>query len=116
MELGVSSFGEVQPDGRAGKAVHAHQRMQQLLAEIKLADAVGLDVYALGEHHRPDYVVSAPEVVLAAGATLTKTIRLSSAVAVLSSADPVRVFQNFASLDLICNGRAEIYGRSGAVY
>lgn len=114
MELGISSFGEVQPDGVAGKAVNAHRRMQELLEEIKLADEVGLDVFALGEHHRPDFVISAPEVVLAAAATLTRTIRLSSAVTVLSSADPVRVFQNFASLDLISNGRAEIMAGRGS--
>ncbi|RAJ95748.1 putative LLM family oxidoreductase [Larkinella arboricola] len=114
MELGISSFGEVVPDNVAGKAVHAHQRMQDLLEEIKLADEVGLDVYALGEHHRPDFMVSAPEVILAAAATQTKNIRLSSSVTVLSSADPVRVFQNFASLDLISNGRAEIMAGRGS--
>ncbi|AUD01523.1 Atu2307/SP_0267 family LLM class monooxygenase [Spirosoma pollinicola] len=114
MELGISSFGEVQPDGVAGKAINAHKRVQQLLEEIKLADEVGLDVYALGEHHRPDYVVSAPEIILAAAAPLTKNIRLSSSVTVLSSADPVRVFQNFASLDLISNGRAEIMAGRGS--
>ena len=114
MELGISSFGEVQPDGVAGKAINAHQRMQQLLEEIKLADEVGLDVFALGEHHRPDFMVSAPEVILAAAASLTKNIRLSSSVTVLSSADPVRVFQNFASLDLISNGRAEIMAGRGS--
>ena len=114
MEIGVSSFGDVSPDGVAGKATNAHQRMQQLLEEIKLADQVGLDVFALGEHHRPDFVISAPEVILAAAATITKTIRLSSSVTVLSSADPVRVFQNFASLDLISNGRAEIMAGRGS--
>ncbi len=114
MEVGISSFGEITPDGVAGKALHAHQRMQDLLEEIKLADEVGLDVYALGEHHRPDFVISAPEVALAAAATLTKTIRLSSSVTVLSSADPVRVFQNFASLDLISSGRAEIMAGRGS--
>ncbi|MBD2753854.1 LLM class flavin-dependent oxidoreductase [Spirosoma validum] len=114
MELGISSFGDVKPDNVAGKAVHAHQRMQELLEEIKLADEVGLDVFALGEHHRPDFIISAPEVVLAAAATLTKHIRLSSAVTVLSSADPVRTFQNFASLDLISNGRAEIMAGRGS--
>lgn len=114
MELGISSFGDVKPDNVAGKAVHAHQRMQELLEEIKVADEVGLDVFALGEHHRPDFIISAPEVVLAAAATLTKKIRLSSAVTVLSSADPVRTFQNFASLDLISNGRAEIMAGRGS--
>lgn len=114
MELGISSFGDVKPDKVAGKAVHAHQRMQELLEEIKLADEVGLDVFALGEHHRPDFIISAPEVILAAAATLTKNIRLSSAVTVLSSADPVRTFQNFATLDLISNGRAEIMAGRGS--
>jgi probable LLM family oxidoreductase len=114
MELGISSFGEVIPDGVSGKAVHARQRVQQLLDEIKLADELGLDVFALGEHHRPDYVVSAPEVILSAAAALTKNIRLSSSVTVLSSADPVRVFQNFATLDLVSNGRAEIMAGRGS--
>jgi len=94
MELGISSFGEIHPDGVAGKAVNAHTRVQELLEEIRLADEVGLDVFALGEHHRPDFVVSAPEMILSAAAALTKKIKLSSSVTVLSSADPVRVFQN----------------------
>ncbi|GAB3940626.1 LLM class flavin-dependent oxidoreductase [Spirosoma harenae] len=114
MELGISSFGEVVPDGVAGKAVNAHRRMQEILEEIKLADEVGLDVFALGEHHRPDFIISAPEVILAAAAAITKHIRLSSSVTVLSSADPVRTFQNFASLDLIANGRAEIMAGRGS--
>jgi len=114
MELGISSFGEVDPDGVAGRAINAHRRMLDLLEEIKLADEVGLDVFALGEHHRPDFIISAPEVVLAAAAAVTKQIRLSSSVTVLSSADPVRTFQNFASLDLISNGRAEIMAGRGS--
>ncbi|MDF3078658.1 MAG: class flavin-dependent oxidoreductase [Sphingobacteriaceae bacterium] len=114
MELGISSFGEIKPDGTSGRAVNAHARVQELLEEIKLADEVGLDVFALGEHHRPDYVVSAPEVILAAAASITKNIRLSSAVTVLSSVDPVRTFQNFASLDLVSNGRAEIMAGRGS--
>ena len=114
MELGISSFGEVVPDNVAGKAVNAHQRMQELLEEIKLADETDLDIFTLGEHHRPDFIISAPEVVLAAAATLTKNIHLSSSVTVLSSADPVRVFQNFATLDLISNGRAEIMAGRGS--
>ncbi|WP_461101337.1 LLM class flavin-dependent oxidoreductase [Spirosoma koreense] len=114
MELGISSFGDMTPDNLPGKAVNAHQRMQQLLEEMTLADQVGLDVFALGEHHRADFVISAPEVALAGAATLTKKIRLSSAVTVLSSADPVRVFQNFATLDLISNGRAEIMAGRGS--
>ena len=114
MELGISSFGDVTPDGLTGKASNGYQRMQQLLEEIKLADQTGQDVFALGEHHRPDFVISSPEVILAAAASITKTIRLSSSVTVLSSADPVRTFQNFASLDLISAGRAEIMAGRGS--
>ncbi|PMD92401.1 LLM class flavin-dependent oxidoreductase [Siphonobacter sp. BAB-5405] len=114
MELGISSFGEIHPDHVSGGARNAHERVQQLLEEIKLADEVGLDVFALGEHHRPDFVVSAPEVILSAAAALTKNIKLSSSVTVLSSADPVRVFQNFATLDLVSNGRAEIMAGRGS--
>jgi probable LLM family oxidoreductase len=114
MELGLSTFGEIHPDGVPGHAVNAHRRVQELIEEAKLADALGLDVFALGEHHRPDYVISAPEVVLAAIAAVTSRIRLSSAVTVLSSADPVRVFQNFATLDLVSNGRAEVMAGRGS--
>ncbi|MBA4850765.1 Atu2307/SP_0267 family LLM class monooxygenase [Emticicia sp. BO119] len=114
MELGISTFGEVHADGVSGKAVNAHVRMQELIAEGKLADEVGLDVFAVGEHHRPDFIISAPEVALAAIAAVTKNIRLSSSVTVLSSADPVRTFQNFATLDLISNGRAEIMAGRGS--
>ncbi|WP_420155570.1 Atu2307/SP_0267 family LLM class monooxygenase [Siphonobacter sp.] len=114
MELGISSFGEIHPDHVSGGARNAHERVQQLLEEIKLADEVGLDVFALGEHHRPDFVVSAPEVILSAAAAQTKNIKLSSSVTVLSSADPVRVFQNFATLDLVSNGRAEIMAGRGS--
>lgn len=114
MELGISTFGEVHADGVAGKALNAHTRMQELIAEGKLADEVGLDVFAVGEHHRPDFIISAPEVALAAIAAVTKNIRLSSSVTVLSSADPVRTFQNFSTLDLISNGRAEIMAGRGS--
>lgn len=114
MELGISTFGEIVADHTSGKALNAHRRAQELLAEAKLADEIGLDVYALGEHHRPDYMISAPEVMLAAVAAVTKHIRLTSAVTVLSSADPVRTFQNFATLDLISNGRAEIMAGRGS--
>jgi probable LLM family oxidoreductase len=114
MEFGISTFGEVHPEGVAGNAVQSHIRMQELLAEAKLADEIGLDVFAVGEHHRPDFIVSAPEVVLAAIAAQTKNIKLSSSVIVLSSADPVRVYQNFATLDLISNGRAEILAGRGS--
>ncbi|RWY50868.1 Atu2307/SP_0267 family LLM class monooxygenase [Mucilaginibacter gilvus] len=114
MELGISTFGEVSPDGKAGGAVNAHKRVQQLLEEVKLADEVGLDVFAFGEHHRPDFVISAPEIFMATAASVTKNIRLSSSVTVLSSADPVRTFQNFATVDLISGGRAEILAGRGS--
>uniref|UniRef100_UPI001CF3A8D2 LLM class flavin-dependent oxidoreductase n=1 Tax=Hymenobacter terricola TaxID=2819236 RepID=UPI001CF3A8D2 len=105
MQIGISSFGEIEPAHVAGRDHAAAQRMQELLAMARLADETGLDVFALGEHHRPDFIISAPEVILAAVAAITKRIRLSSAVTVLSSVDPVRTFQNFATVDLISNGR-----------
>ena len=114
MEFGISTFGEIVPDKVAGKALHAHKRVQELLKEAKLADDIGLDVFALGEHHRADYVISAPEMILSAAAGITKNIKFISAVTVLSSTDPVRVFQNFATLDLISNGRAEIMAGRGS--
>lgn len=107
MELGIYSFAEV--DGQ-----HPSDRLRDLLEEIELADQVGLDVYGLGEHHRPDYAVSAPAVVLAAAAARTERIRLTSAVSVLSSDDPVRVFQQFATLDDLSDGRAEIMAGRGS--
>ncbi|MFW5690895.1 MAG: LLM class flavin-dependent oxidoreductase [Chloroflexota bacterium] len=113
-EVGLYSFVELTPDPRTGQTLSPAQRMQHLLEEIELADQVGLDVFGIGEHHRSDYVSSAPEVILAAAAARTKNIRLSSAVTVLSSDDPVRVFQRFASLDLISQGRAEIIAGRGS--
>lgn len=104
MQIGVDSFVATAKSGPAGDA----ERVRQLLEEIELADQVGLDVFGVGEHHRPEYVASAPAVLLAAAAARTKRIRLASAVTVLSSDDPVRVFQQFATLDLISDGRAEI--------
>ncbi|WP_105374020.1 LLM class flavin-dependent oxidoreductase [Neorhizobium huautlense] len=113
MELGLHTFGDV--DAAAlDKGAEGARRIRDLLEEIELADQVGLDVFGLGEHHRPDYVVSSPAVVLAAAAARTKTIRLTSAVSVLSSDDPVRVFQQFSTLDLISNGRAEIMAGRGS--
>jgi probable LLM family oxidoreductase len=114
MEFGISSFGEVAPAHVAGGDHTAAQRMQELLALARMADTTGLDVFALGEHHRPDFIISAPEVILAAVAASTKRIRLSSAVTVLSSTDPVRTFQNFATVDLISGGRAEILAGRGS--
>jgi probable LLM family oxidoreductase len=108
MEIGIYSFAETTPDPRTGRRPTAGERIRDLLEEIELADQVGLDVFGVGEHHRPDFAVSAPAVVLAAAAERTKRIRLTSAVTVLSSDDPVRVFQDFATLDLISGGRAEI--------
>ncbi len=107
-EIGLYSFAERTPDPHTGKLISPAQRLHDLLESIELADQVGLDVFGLGEHHRPDFVSSAPAVILAAAAARTKSIRLSSAVTVLSSDDPVRVFQDFATLDLLSNGRAEI--------
>jgi probable LLM family oxidoreductase len=111
MELGIYTFGETTPDS-SGRGVA--QRLRDLIEEIELADQVGLDVFGVGEHHRPDFTVSAPAVVLAAAAERTKKIRLTSAVTVLSSDDPVRVFQNFATLDLLSGGRAEIMAGRGS--
>src|SRR5712671_2924631 len=107
MEIGVYTFGEA-----AGG--NAAERLRNLVEEIELADQVGLDVFGVGEHHRPDFAVSAPAVVLAAGAERSQTIRLSSAVSVLSSDDPLRVFQQFATLDLLSGGRAEIMAGRGS--
>jgi probable LLM family oxidoreductase len=108
MELGLYTFADLQPDGVHGRAMNAHQRMKDLMEEIKLADEVGLDVFGIGEHHRPDYAASSPATILAAAAVTTKNIKLSSAVTVLSSDDPVRVFQQFATVDQLSDGRAEI--------
>jgi probable LLM family oxidoreductase len=108
MELGLATFGDVAPDLQNGTAISPAERLHNLIEEIELADQVGLDVFGVGEHHRADYAVSSPAVVLAAAAARTKRIRLSSAVTVLSSDDPVRVFQQFATLDLLSEGRAEI--------
>lgn len=108
MELGIYTFVENTEDPVTGKILEPRERVRNLMEEVALADEVGLDVFGIGEHHRPDYVSSAPAVLLAAAAERTKNIRLTSAVTVLSSDDPVRVFQDFATLDLLSNGRAEI--------
>jgi probable LLM family oxidoreductase len=101
MELGVSMFGDI-ANG------NAQTRLQELIEEIKLIDETGLDFFGIGEHHRPDYAVSVPEIILASAATVTKKIKLGSAVSVLSSSDPVRLYQSFATIDLISGGRAEL--------
>ncbi|MBX0334308.1 LLM class flavin-dependent oxidoreductase [Pontibacter sp. HSC-14F20] len=114
MEIGITTFVENTPDPATGKLLHPYERMHNLMEEIELADQVGLDVFAIGEHHRSDYIVSSPAVVLAAAAVKTKNIKLSSAVTVLSSDDPVRVFQDFAHVDLLSKGRAEIMAGRGS--
>jgi probable LLM family oxidoreductase len=114
VELGIYTFAEVTPDPETGRTISAAERLRNLVEEIELADQVGLDVFGVGEHHRPDFAVSSPAVVLAAGAERTKRIRLTSAVSVISSDDPVRVFQDFATLDLLSGGRAEIMAGRGS--
>ncbi len=113
-EIGVFTFAELTPDPHTGQMISPAQRLRELLEAAELADQVGLDVYGVGEHHRPDFVSSAPAVVLAAAAARTRSIRLTSAVTVLSSDDPVRVFQDFATLDLLSGGRAEIMAGRGS--
>jgi probable LLM family oxidoreductase len=116
MQIGIDSFVANPSDPASGRAITSAERIANLLAEIELADRVGLDTFGLGEHHREDFLDSAPAVILAAAAARTKRIRLTSAVTVLSAADPVRVFQEFATLDLISGGRAEmIVGRGSFV-
>jgi probable LLM family oxidoreductase len=115
VEIGIYSFAERTPDPRTGHLPSAEERLGDLLEEVVLADEVGLDVFGIGEHHRADYTVSSPAVVLAAAAARTKRIRLTSAVTVLSSDDPVRVFQDFATLDLLSHGRAEIMAGRGSI-
>lgn len=113
MELGLYTFADMDPS-RPDRRETTQQRMKDLLEEIELADQVGLDVFGVGEHHRPDYSVSAPAVILAAAAVRTKKIKLTSAVTVLSSDDPVRVFQQFATVDHLSGGRAEIMAGRGS--
>lgn len=113
IELGISTFGETTPLENTGKAISHEERIRNLIEEIKLADEVGLDVYAIGEHHRKDFAVSSPEIILAAASMNTKNIKLSSATTNISTNDPIRVYQNFASIDALSKGRAEIMvGRS----
>lgn len=113
-EIGLYSFAERTPDPHTGRLISPAQRLHDLLETVVLAEQVGLDVFGLGEHHRPDFVSSAPAVILGAAAARTRSIRLSSAVTVLSSDDPVRVFQDFATLDLLSQGRAEIMAGRGS--
>lgn len=108
MELGIGMFGDLAFDPQTRTTESPGKKLQEILEEIKLADDLGLDVFGLGEHHRPDYAISTPEIVLAAAASITKNIKLMSTVTVLSSAEPVKVYQDFSTIDLISNGRAEI--------
>ena len=114
MELGIYTFAELQPDALTGEMISPADRIRNLMEEIRLADQLGLDVFGVGEHHRPDFTVSAPAVVLGAAAAQTERVRLTSAVSVLSSDDPVRVFQDFATIDLLSGGRAEIMAGRGS--
>jgi len=114
MEIGVYTFVENTPDPATGRTLSPAQRLRDLIEEVELADQVGLEVFGIGEHHRPDFLASAPAIILAAAALRTKTIRLTSAVTVLSSDDPVRVYQQYATLDLLSGGRAEIMAGRGS--
>jgi probable LLM family oxidoreductase len=114
MEFGICTFADVGTNPVTKETISSHRRLQNLLEEIELADQAGIDVFAVGEHHRPDYAVSSPAIILAAAATRTKNIKLSSGVSVLSSDDPVRVFQQFATVDLLSSGRAEIMAGRGS--
>ena len=114
MQIGIDSFAAAISDPATGLTLSPVERMHHLLEEIELADRVGLDVFGIGEHHRAEFLDSAPVVILSAAAARTKNIRLTSAVTVLSASDPVRVFQEFATLDLISRGRAEIVAGRGS--
>ncbi len=113
MELGIGMFGDLHIN-KNGEIQPTGQRLKELIEEIKLMDELGLDFYGIGEHHRPDYAVSTPEIILAAAATVTKNIKLGSAVSVLSSSDPVKLYQSFATLDLLSDGRAELMAGRGS--
>jgi probable LLM family oxidoreductase len=113
-EIGLYTFGDITPNLHRGGANNSHQRVKEIVAAAKLADEAGLDVFGIGEHHRLDMAISSPPVILAAIAQVTSRIRLSSATTVLSTADPVKVFQDFATLDQVADGRAEIIAGRGA--
>jgi len=114
MELGIGMFGDLSLNSQTGKYNDAGTRIREMIEEIKLMDQAGIDVFAMGEHHRPDYAVSSPEIILAAAASVTRNIRLASGVTVLSSAEPVKVYEDFATVDLISEGRAEIFVGRGS--
>lgn len=114
MELGIGMFGDLGFDQTTGKYKDAGVKIREIIDQVKLMDEVGIDVFAMGEHHRPDYAVSSPEIVLAAAASVTKNIKLASGVTVLSSSEPVKVYEDFSTLDLISDGRAEIFVGRGS--
>jgi len=114
MEIGIDSFAAAHFTGTANDPAKNIQAMANLLERVQFADEAGLDVFGIGEHHRKEFLDSAPITILSAAAAMTKRIKLTSAVTVLSAADPVRVFQNFASLDIISKGRAEIIAGRGS--
>lgn len=114
MELGIGMFGDVAIDTKTGKYRDASVKLNEILEQVKLMDQVGLDVFAMGEHHREDYAVSSPEILLAAAASITKNIKLASGVTVLSSSEPVKVYEDFSTIDLISKGRAEIFVGRGS--
>lgn len=114
MELGIGMFGDLSFNQTTGKYRDAGVKIREILAQVKFMDEVGIDVFAMGEHHRPDYAVSSPEMVLAAAASITKNIKLASGVTVLSSSEPVKVYEDFSTLDLISDGRAEIFVGRGS--
>ena len=114
MELGIGMFGDLSLDPSTGKYRDVSTKLNEVIDQVKLMDEVGIDVFAMGEHHRPDYAVSSPEILLAATASVTKNIKLASGVTVLSSAEPVKVYQDFSTIDLISKGRAEIFVGRGS--
>lgn len=114
MELGIGMFGDLALDRKTGKYRDASAKLNEILEQVKLMDEVGLDVFAMGEHHRADYAVSSPEILLAAAASITKNIKLASGVTVLSSSEPVKVYEDFSMIDLISKGRAEIFVGRGS--
>lgn len=114
LELGIGMFGDLQIDPHTGKIQSAQQRLQEIIEEVKHMDQVGLDFFGMGEHHRADYAVASPEIILAAASSVTKNIKLGSAVSVISSTDPVKLYKDFATVDLLSNGRAEIMAGRGS--
>ncbi len=114
IELGIGMFGDLQMNEKTGYIQSPQQRMQEIVEEVKLMDELGIDFFGIGEHHRKDYAVASPEIFLAALSTVTTNIKLGSAVSVLSSADPVKLYQDFAAVDLLSNGRAEIMAGRGS--